>query len=267
MLMSSTFSGHISHRDVTDVPECDLSQAFIEYCKTEITSTWDITQNTVLNQVDIVCSTTTKIDCINLTKGVSLDMVSVMITSNNIGRCIRMQESSTLLALLLATDLIAANCGGSTSDSGGLLYGHSGSGSIAVSLIDSRIHDCQGSGGGAICLFNGNLTLDNTSIMGSKSHGFDGGAIVLVGGGTHMFNKTKLQYNTADRDGGAILLDGGGELTLVDTVIEHNTAARYGGAIYFYTSTTYNKAVLHLLSGNSIAHNRENDPSLYYLCS
>ena len=236
-----------AHTNLRNLPECDLSQASIEYCNTEITSTWNITQHTNLNQVNIVCSTYYPINCINLGKGVNLNMMSVLITSNNDGNCIHMEESTTLTA----NDLTANNCewsgNGHKGHPGGFLYGSYDSGSIAVTLKDSRIHDSQGHSGGAISLYYGNLTLENTSFMGSKS-GRHAGAIELYGG-YHMFTNSKLQYNTAYGYGGAVTLEHGGELTLKDTIIEHNSAASLAGAIKMDAS------VLHLMSGNSIAHN------------
>jgi len=246
MLMSSPSTGHMNHGNVTELPDCDLSQATIEHCKIEIMSTWNVTQHTLVNEVDIVCSTPADIECINLARDLNLEMMSVMITSNSKARCIRMEGS----AVLLARNLIANNCGSTTSGGGGLLYG----GYNTVTLIDSRIHDSQGSSGGAIELYNGNLTLENTSIIGSTAT-YEGGAIYLRGG-SHMFTNSNLQYNTAGYyDGGALLLYSG-EVIIKDTVIEHNTAGRSGGGIYLYTDTYNPKSVLHLMSGNSILYNK-----------
>ena len=99
--------------------------------------------------------------------------------------------------------------------------------SLNIFVSAQDFTDNYGKPGGAICIDDHSIVLDNTSFSGNYASG-DGGAIHFDGG----LVDTSFVNNHSNENGGAICLDGNpvnpGNTSFVNTHSSEN-----GGAIYF----------------------------------
>lgn len=118
---------------------------------------------------------------------------------------------------------------GSTGGSGGLIAANN----TNLEIINMIFEDSFSTfGGGAVWLFEGNLTVDNSTFNDNRSVNVGGGAIYSFDSDATIRNSTfEDNHSILDR-GGALFFAGFGSLTIENSTFTENTSRSNGGAVY-----------------------------------
>lgn len=154
-------------------------------------------------------------------------------TDKYIGGAIRLQGERSKLTLTNST--ISYN---RSEDGGGAAICVEGEDSL-VQINNSKLHhnicNIDTDDGGAIQIDNGTVDIKN-SVISFNEAGENGGAIYVYNGNLSIDKKTVFAYNVANKEGGAIYVNSKADKVKIEGTYIGNTASEEGGAVYVNSS-------------------------------
>ena len=137
-------------------------------------------------------------------------------------------------------------CSGTDPRDGGNIYADTGSTSLTLDAVHVQSGYAYGDGGG-IAVIDGDLTLQNNSLVGgsgagNKSEFDDGGGIFFFDAGNLIINNSEVSYNDSYSYSGGIFFQSTATATIENgSLIDHNTSQDISGGMSAYgTGCTLN---------------------------